>query len=74
MIKSRGLAYIFTIIGFFGLAGLQHFYLGKIFKGLLWFFTFGFFGLGTVIDLFTMGSQVDNYNAKIQLNELWQLV
>ena len=68
--KSRGLAYIFCIIGFFGFAGLQHFYLGKVLKGLLWFFTFGFFGIGTIIDLFTMGTQVDSYNTKVELREL----
>ncbi len=68
--KSKGTAYILCIIGFFGIAGLQHFYLGKILKGLLWFFTLGFFGLGTIIDLFTMGSQVDNYNTKKELETI----
>lgn len=69
-IKARGIAYLLTILGFFGFAGLQHFYLGKIIKGLLWFFTFGFCGIGTVIDLFTMGAQVDSYNNKIEIQEL----
>lgn len=68
--KTRGIAYIFTLLGFFGFAGLQHLYLGKIFKGLLWFVTFGFLGVGTIIDLFTMGTQVDTYNNSIEIQEL----
>ena len=30
--------------------------------GLLYFFTAGIFGIGWFIDLFTLGSQVDQYN------------
>lgn len=72
--KTRGIAYLLTILGFFGIAGLQHLYLGKIFKFILWFVTCGFLGIGTIIDLFTMGSQVDNYNAKEDIYDLKERV
>jgi serine/threonine protein kinase len=39
-----------TICGLFGLHGIQRFYVGKIGTGCLWFFTFGLFGIGQIID------------------------
>jgi hypothetical protein len=45
---------------FIGICGVQHFYMGKIFRGLLWFFTFGLLGVGLIIDLFTLPRQVRN--------------
>ena len=72
--KSRGFAYLLTILGFFGIAGLQHLYLGKLLKGILWLVTCGFFGIGTIIDLFTMGTQIDSYNTKSELGDLREIV
>ncbi len=43
--------------------GGHKFYLGKFGIGILYFFTFGFFFIGWFIDLFTLGTQVDSYNA-----------
>jgi len=68
--KSKGTAYLLCLLGLLGIAGTQHFYLGKIGKGILWLLTFGVFGIGTIIDLFTMGSQVDNYNTKEELKTI----
>lgn len=63
-IKSKGVAYFFLIGGsFFGLCGLHRFYIGKIGTGLLWLLTLGLLGIGQIIDLFTLGTQVDLYNA-----------
>ena len=31
--------------------------------GILYLFTAGFFGIGLLIDLFTLGGEVDTYNA-----------
>ena len=63
--KKLGLAYGLCFLGFFGPAGLHRFYLGKPITGALYFFTWGFAGLGTLYDLFFLPNLVHNYN---QLN------
>ena len=68
--KSKGTAFLLTLLGVILVAGLQHIYMGKILKGLLWLFTLGVFGIGTLIDIFTIGSQVDNYNTQIELKTI----
>ena len=68
--KSKGVAYILWLISGFGWLGFQHFYLGKIGKGIIWIFTGGFFGIGSLIDLFTLGGAVDNYNTKSELKTI----
>lgn len=62
--KDLGIAYLLWLPGVIGIAGLQRLYIGKIFTGLLYFFTFGLFGFGTLVDLFTLPSQVDHYNLR----------
>lgn len=59
--KSKGTAYLLWF--FLGALGAHKFYLGKVGTGGLYLFTLGLFGIGLLIDLFTLGSQVDNYNA-----------
>ena len=59
--KSKGVAYLLWF--FFGLIGLHKFYLGKVGMGVIYLFTGGIFGIGWIIDLFTLGNQVDLYNA-----------
>lgn len=68
--KSKGVAYLLWVPSLFGIAGLHRFYLGKIGTGLLWLFTVGIFGLGTLFDLFTLGGQVDIANATDELATL----
>ena len=68
--KSKGTAYLLWIVGLFGILGLHHFYLGKPIKGLIWLFTGGVFGLGALIDLFTLGSQVEGQNTKEELKTI----
>ena len=59
--KSKTTAYLLWF--FLGVFGVHKFYLGKIGMGILYLFTAGFFGIGLLIDLFTLGGEVDAYNA-----------
>jgi hypothetical protein len=54
--KSLLLAYLLWFVG--GPLGLHKFYLGRPGIGLLYFFTFGLFMIGWVVDLFTLPYQV----------------
>lgn len=62
--KELWMAYLLWL--FCGLLGVHKFYLEKFGMGLLYFFTCGFFFIGWFIDLFTLPSQVDRYNLKMQ--------
>ena len=64
--KNKETAYILWACGLVGLMGLHRFYLGKIGTGLLWFFTLGLFGVGWIVDCFTLGNQVELTNLKRQ--------
>lgn len=68
--KSKGTAYLLWLISIFGWLGFQHFYLGKIGKGIIWILTFGVLGIGSLIDLFTLGSAVEAYNTKEELKTI----
>jgi TM2 domain-containing membrane protein YozV len=56
---------IFTIIGFFGIAGVQRFVTGQIGMGLLYFFTGGLCVIGTIVDLVNHRSLALEYNKKM---------
>jgi TM2 domain-containing membrane protein YozV len=60
---SKGLAYLLWAVGGFGALGLHRFYLGKIPSGILWACTGGLLGIGSIVDLLTLGRQVDEANA-----------
>jgi hypothetical protein len=52
------MAYLFWLPSLFGVAGLHRFYLGKPLTGLLYLFTGGLLGIGTIYDGLTMPQQV----------------
>lgn len=54
--KSKMVALILCILGFFGLAGFHRMYVGKAGSGILYFITFGIFGIGTLVDLINIVS------------------
>ncbi len=70
--RSIFLSYLLCAAGFFGFAGLHRFYLGQYFLGFAYFFTGGFFGIGTVLDLIRMPTLVDKTNEKILLGKASQ--
>jgi hypothetical protein len=39
-------------------------------KGIIWIITGGIFGLGSFIELFTLGSAVDTYNTSEELKTI----
>ena len=59
--KSTSTAYLLWL--FLGFFGAHKFYLDKAGLGILYLLTFGVFGIGWLLDLFTLGGQVANYNA-----------
>ncbi|MGD9159946.1 MAG: TM2 domain-containing protein [Desulfobacteraceae bacterium] len=63
-LKKLWIAYLLWF--FFGFFGIHKFYLDKIFIGILYILTGGLFFIGWFVDLFTLPSQVDLYNLKIQ--------
>lgn len=46
---SKLIGYILWLVGF---TGAHRFYFGKPISGTIWFFTFGLFGIGWLIDVF----------------------
>lgn len=63
--KSPQDVLLFTIIGFFGIAGIQRFLLGQVAMGLLFFFTGGFCLIGTIVDLVNHKSLALEFNRKM---------
>lgn len=55
---SKGVAYLLWALCFVGVSGIHRFYLGKPGTGVLWLVTLGLFGIGNLIDLFTIPSMV----------------
>ncbi|MEK9731707.1 MAG: TM2 domain-containing protein [Candidatus Poseidoniales archaeon] len=60
--RNLVLAYVFCIC--LGYLGAHRFYLGHIGMGVLYIFTFGFFGLGWFIDLFILPDMVHVRNRR----------
>jgi TM2 domain-containing membrane protein YozV len=58
---------LFTILGFFGVAGVQRFVTNQIGMGIVYFLTAGFCFIGTIIDLVNYKSLANEYNHKMAL-------
>jgi TM2 domain-containing membrane protein YozV len=67
--KSLSLSYFFAFLSLTTpFAGLHRFYLGQNGSGIAHFLTWGFFGIGTIIDLFNMKKLVSESN-KLAINK-----
>jgi len=55
-------AYLLWCLCFFGICGGQRFYTGHVTSGLIYLFTFGFLGVGQLIDLAFIPSMVNRRN------------
>ncbi|MEM7402841.1 MAG: TM2 domain-containing protein [Myxococcota bacterium] len=62
--KNLTISYVLCAVGMFTpLAGLHRFYLGRPVSGMLYTMTWGFFGIGTFLDMLQMPLLVQETNA-----------
>lgn len=63
-----GTAYLLWVVAFIlPVAGLHRFYNKKYASGILWFCTWGMFGIGQLLDLFFIPGMVEEHNLKQQI-------
>lgn len=60
--KDSSVAYLLGALCLIGIAGMNRIYLGKYVTGIIWFLTWGLFGLGLLYDVFTTGGQTLEVN------------
>jgi len=56
---------LFALLAFVGVAGIQRFIVGEVGMGLLYLFTWGFCGIGTIVDLINHKAIATDYNRKM---------
>lgn len=61
--KDLAMSYCLWCLSFVGICGVQRIYLGHTVVGILMLFTFGFCGVGQVLDLFLLPGAVDQENS-----------
>lgn len=59
-------SYILWLGWFFGVAGFHRIYNKKFLSGFLWLCTWGFFGVGQLVDLLLIPSMVDEHNLRVK--------
>lgn len=62
--KDEQTMLLLTLIGFFAVAGIQRFVIGEIGMGILFLFTAGFCGIGTIIDAVNHKKMTFTHNQK----------
>ena len=68
--KSKAIAYLLWLLSIFGWLGFHRFYLRKFGTAIIWIFTAGVCGIGALIDLFTLGGQVEQFNTNLELKTI----
>jgi len=66
--KSKTVAFILWLL--LGAFSAHRFYVRKVGTGILYLLTGQLLGIGWIIDLFLLGSMVDNYNNKLEIDRL----
>lgn len=56
---------LLALLGFVGFAGIHRFLLNQIGMGILYFFTVGLCGIGTIVDLVNHKNLAFEYNQKV---------
>lgn len=62
--KDETTVLLTTLLAFFGIAGVNRFYLGQVGMGIAYLFTAGFCLIGTIVDLFNYKSLTAGFNEK----------
>ncbi len=57
--RDVGLAYLLWLAGFFGVAGVHRFYMGRWISGLIWLCTGGLCMVGQLIDAIVMPKMIE---------------
>lgn len=68
--KSTGISYLLLGLAAFGAAGIHRFYLGRPVSGVIWFCTWGLFGIGSFVDLFLLPRMVEEENIRLGFRTL----
>jgi TM2 domain-containing membrane protein YozV len=70
--KDKTIAYLLWCGCFVGVCGLHRIYNGKYGTGFLYLFTLGLFGIGQLIDLFTIPGMVEDANNRLLVASMGQ--
>jgi TM2 domain-containing membrane protein YozV len=62
--KDQQTMLLLTALGFLGVAGIQRFIVGDIGLGIVYLLTFGFCGIGTIIDMVNIKSMTYEFNRR----------
>jgi len=67
IVRSTGTAYLLWLTCLLGVSGVHRLYAGKYVSGIIWLFTYGFFGFGQLIDLALIPGMVEDKNLKYRM-------
>ena len=68
--RRKSTAHTLNLLSLFGVGGMHRFYLGDVALGFANLFTFGFFWIGTIVDIFNIERRVNEANVRIALRAI----
>ena len=71
--KDPELILFSSLVGFLGIAGVHRFFLDQLGMGILYLFTAGFCGIGTIVDLFNHKRLTQRFN-QTKADEVAELI